>query len=264
MAAVALEASKAKIAKRVIDVFECFCSDQRVTVMDVARRYGWPQSSTSELLSSLAEMGLLYKDPVSRTFTPTPRLATLGVSAQPSIIRDGRLYNYMDRLAQETRKTVALFGMVGAHVQVFRWLAAPVAQMRDIGCGASELLSSSAAGQMLLSTLLPEQARGMLWRLNAEAPAEEKFEQNEMIDRINRFRKQGHANGAAGFLPHAQMSAILVPRIGNDRPLALGIVSPAEDAVDTEALVEMLKQGMSQILLNEPGENPAYSLARAV
>ena len=44
MTAVSLEASKAKIARRVIEVFEYFGSNhQRVTVMDIARRYNWPQ-----------------------------------------------------------------------------------------------------------------------------------------------------------------------------------------------------------------------------
>src|SRR6516165_9678709 len=109
MAAATLESNKAKIAKRVIEVLEFFgARNQPATVMDIARRYGRPQSSTSELLSSLVEMGLLYKDAASRSFTPTPRLATLGVSGQPDIIRDGRLFNYMDRLAQTTRQTVAL------------------------------------------------------------------------------------------------------------------------------------------------------------
>ena len=252
MTAVSLESNKAKIAKRVIEVFEFFgASNQRVTVMDIARRYGWPQSSTSELLSSLAEMGLLYKDPVSRSFTPTPRLATLGVAAQPDVIRDGRLFNYMDRLAQTTHLTTALFGMVGTHVQVFRWLPGSLSAASTIGCGASEFLSSSVAGLLLLSTLPAEQSRRMLWRLNAEAPGDAKFDQCEMIERVARFRRQGHATGEAGFVPGTQMSGILLPRTG-ERPLALGLLHTDKDGVDAEALVETLKHGVGQLVANEP------------
>jgi DNA-binding IclR family transcriptional regulator len=253
MAAVTLESNKAKIAKRVIEVLEFFgARNQPATVMDIARRYGRPQSSTSELLSSLVEMGLLYKDPSSRAFTPTPRLATLGVAGQPEIIRDGRLFNYMDRLAQTTRETVALFGMVGTHAQVFRWISGSRSLTQDVGCGSSELLSASAAGLLLVSTMSAEQSRGLLWRLNAEAPAGGKFDHAEMIERVARYRRQGHAIGDSGFLPGMEASAVLLPRMAGERPLALAVLYPAEAPHDAEALVETLKHGVVQVYSGAP------------
>lgn len=245
--ATVLESNKTKIAKRVIEVFEFF--DQgcpKATVMDIVRRYDRPQSSTSELLASLVEMGLLYKDARSRSYSPTPRLATLGTSAQPEMIRDGRLFAFMDRLAYSTRHAVALFGMVGTHAQIFRWSAGADPATRDLGCGASEALSSSAAGLLLLSTLPSEQANRMLWRLNAEAPADAKFNPGEFGDRVSAFRRQGHATGVAGFLPDAQITAALLPRSADERPLALGLVYPASATVDADALVATLSHGIAQ------------------
>ena len=105
--AVALDSNKTKIARRVIEVFEFFASEQRrATVMDIVRRYDRPQSSTSELLGALVEMGLLYKDPQSRSYAPTPRLAAFGCASQPEPIASGRLFAYMDRLAQTARSGV--------------------------------------------------------------------------------------------------------------------------------------------------------------
>src|SRR5438093_10206017 len=73
------EANKAKTARRVIEVLEYFDEQNpHATVMDIVRRYKRPQSSTSELLASLVEMGILYKDAASRSYTPTPRAALLG------------------------------------------------------------------------------------------------------------------------------------------------------------------------------------------
>lgn len=262
MTATKLDSNKAKIAKRVIEVFEFFGGNrQPATVMDIARRYGRPQSSTSELLSSLVEMGLLYKDPVSRSFTPTPRLATLGLSAQPETIRDGRLFNYMDRLAQTTRRTVGLFGIVGTHVQVFRWISPARPLSRDIGCGSSELLSNSIAGQLLLSTLPTEQARGMLWRLNAEAAPDAKFDHSEMVARVAELRRKGHASGASGFIPAAQMSTILLPREIDVRPLALGVLYPSEMAREGDALIETMKHGLAQVFSDQAADYPLVSNA---
>lgn len=246
MAAV-LESNKTKIAKRVIEVFEYFGADNRsATVMDIVRRYGRPQSSTSELLAGLVEMGLLYKDPLSRSYMPTPRLATLGSAVQPDYIRDGRLYCFMDRLAQSTRQAVALFGMVGTHVQIFRSVCGADARSSDVESGNSELLSSSAAGLMLLSTVGMAQSAKLLWRLNAEAAADAKFNHVELNELAASYRRQGHAVGTSGFAPGTNVAAILLPLGADERPLALGVVYPDDARIDADALVATLKHGASQ------------------
>ncbi|GLR69045.1 transcriptional regulator [Acidocella aquatica] len=249
--ATALEPNKTKIAKRVIEVFEFFNETSRkATVMDIVRRYGRPQSSTSELLSSLVEMGLLYKDSRSRYYSPTPRLAALGTSAQPGIIRDGRLFALMDRLARTTRNSVALFGMVGTYVQVFHFSSGADPMVGNIDYGASEQLSASTAGQLLLSTLPPDQAGRMLWRLNAEAPAESKFKQAEIRANVSLFRRQGHAVGPAGFAPGLNVVTTLLPRFGAERALALGVLYQATSPLETVPLIEAMREGIAQCTTN--------------
>jgi DNA-binding IclR family transcriptional regulator len=111
--------NKAKIAKRVIEVLEFFDdSHPEATVMDIVRRYGRPQSSTSELLASLVDLGLLYKNPYTRSYRPTARAALLGTAGQSAAIREGRLVRLLDRLVAQTGLSVAVFGMVGLNVQV--------------------------------------------------------------------------------------------------------------------------------------------------
>lgn len=261
--AAALEPNKAKIAKRVIEVFEFFNeNNQKATVMDIVRRYGRPQSSTSELLATLVEMGLLYKDSRSRYYSPTPRLAALGTSAQPEIIRNGQLFAFMDRLAQATRHSVALFGMVGTQVQIFRLAPGPEPALREVGYGACEQLSASAAGLLLLSTLPAEQASKLLWRLNAEAPPEQKFNPVEAREQVAAMRRQGHAMGNAGFCPGVQMVATLLPRANTERPLALGLMYPAHAAsIDAEALVATMNRGLAQCTPRGDSDHPAATNA---
>lgn len=246
MAAV-LEPNKTKIAKRVFEIFEFFCDNgQKATVMDIVRRYGRPQSSTSELLSSLVEMGLLYKDPQSRSYSPTPRIAALGTSAQPEIIRDGGLFTLMDRLAATTGKSIALFGMVGTHVQIFRLAAGADLLASKIAYGASEQLSASTAGLLLLSTFAPEQAGRVLWRLNAEAETDGKFDLVEFKARVAAFRRHGHATGNMGFCTGFQVAATLLPRSSIRRPLALGAIYGDDDEVDTRGLIAAMSQGIAK------------------
>lgn len=247
-----LESNKTKIAKRVIEVFEYFAAEGgSATVMDIVRRYGRPQSSTSELLGALVEMGLLYKDPFTRSYVPTPRMAALGTSAQPDAIGSGRLFVYMDRLAQASRHSVALFGLVGTHVQVFRWAGGADLRSSGVSCGTSSLLSSSAAGLLLLSTLGTEKSGKMLWRLNAEADTDARFNLTEANQQVARFSRLGHATGEAGFVPQANVTAVLMPDAISERPLALGVIYKATAAVDPDALVATLKHGINQCLAGD-------------
>lgn len=252
--AIALESNKTKIARRVIEVFEFFAAEnRRATVMDIVRRYGRPQSSTSELLRALVEMGLLYKDPQSRSYAPTPRLAALGHACQPEPIGDGRLFAYMDRLAQTSRCGVGLFGIVGTHVQVFRWAQSTQLNAFDLGCGSSALLSSSAAGLLLLSSLGLGQASKMLWRLNAEAEPEDRFNLAELNESVASFDQLGYATGESGFAPRTRVTAVLLPEQMGERRLALGVIYGANAAVDPEALVATLKHGVESGLSDTPG-----------
>lgn len=257
--AVALESNKTKIAKRVIEVFEFFAiENRRATVMDIVRRYGRPQSSTSELLCALVEMGLLYKDPGSRSYSPTPRLAALGYACQPDGVGDGRLFAYMDKLAQTSRCGVGLFGIVGTHVQIFRWVHGAELDGLELGCGSSALLSSSAAGLLLLSALGTEQASKMLWRLNAEVNAKDRFDLNEINQKVVRFGQSGHATGASGFAPHTRMTTVLLPDEVGERRLALGVIYGANSAVNPEALVATLEHGVQGCLSTGGGAGTAF------
>lgn len=266
-----LEPSKTKIARRVIEVFEFFDEQNpTATVMDIVRRYGRPQSSTSELLASLVELGLLYKDSYSRAYFPTPRMATLSSSAQPAMIRSGRLFAFMDQLAQSTHCSVALFGIVGTHVQVFRSAPASPVATRPLGSGTSECLSDTAVGLLLLSTMPPEQARSLLWRLNAEAPEDRRISLLELVELVATCRRQGHATGKAGFDTDALVTATLLPRREDERPLALGLFHAQHAAIDVDALLATMKRGIERSATDERSEdnpwsdNTAISLVRAV
>ena len=250
-----LASNKTKIAKRVIEVFEFFDEHKRhATVMDIVRRYGRPQSSTSELLASLVEMGFLYKDARSRSYMPTPRAAILGSGAQPNLLRNGQLLAMMERLAAEARQGVALMGMVGTHVQMFSWASGGGAAGADLKAGASEPMSQSVAGLLLLATQGSDLRSGLLRRLNAEAPSDRKFNHIDMIQRIRTFDSQGYAVGESGFVAASEMCAILLPRDANERPLALGMLYRPGEA-DPEDLLRRLRLAVARCIEGVPAND---------
>jgi DNA-binding IclR family transcriptional regulator len=243
--------NKAKIAKRVIEVLEFFDEDHpQATVMDIVRRFDRPQSSTSELLSSLVEVGLLYKDPHSRSYSPTPRAAMLGCAAQPSMVRDGRMIALIDRLTAQTGLAVGIFGMVGLKVQVYHWRggqrALRTAGPFGISGGQKEHLSDSAAGHLLMSTVAQPRRESMLRRLNAEASPERKFCFSELAAKLLHCSDQRSVAGTAGFESSAQMVAMLFPDLPQNQPLAIGFVYEPSDAIDPAALLQTLGDAVAR------------------
>ncbi|MEO6248248.1 MAG: helix-turn-helix domain-containing protein [Sphingomicrobium sp.] len=241
--------NKAKIAKRVIEVLEFFDDEHpQATVMDIVRRFDRPQSSTSELLSSLVEVGLLYKDPYSRFYSPTPRAAMLGCAAQPSLVRDGRITGLIDRLTAQTGLGVGVFGMVGLKAQIYNWRAGQrplrTADPFAISGGQKEHLSDSAVGWLLLSTVPQARRESMLRRLNAEASDERKFCFSDMATKLQECRVQGSAAGVAGFGSQAQIATVLFPDLPQNQPLAIGFVYDASEQVNPAILVQTLSDAV--------------------
>lgn len=243
--------NKAKVAKRVIEVLDFFDEEHpRATVMDIVRRFNRPQSSTSELLSSLVELGLLYKDPYLRSYSPTPRAAMLGTGVQPQIVRDGRLPSLIDRLAAQTGLGVAMFGMVGLNVQIFSWRAGQhkprTASGTGLCGGLQDRLSDSAAGWLLLSTVPQPRREGILRRLNAEAPAERKFVFADMAASVQQCRDLGHATGPAGFGAIGDVTAVLLPAHPENQPIAVGFIYEHSQRLDPAALLRCLTDGVTR------------------
>jgi DNA-binding IclR family transcriptional regulator len=245
---VAQSNNKAKIAKRVVEIFEFIDEENReVTVMDIVRRYDWPQSSTSELLASLVDLGLLYKNPFSRTYTLSQRAAMLGSGFQPAIIRDGRLTHIIDRLVMQTGLNIATFGIVGVRSQIFSWRGGTAGQMSGslpLYGGVQEQLTDSAAGWLLLSTVAQPRRDGMIRRLLADHHDEGKPTFAEMAARITACREQGYVSGGVGCGSAARVTALLLPGQPEGRPLALGFVYDPSTPVEEERLLRCLREAI--------------------
>jgi DNA-binding IclR family transcriptional regulator len=267
--ATALDPNKAKTARRVIEVLEFFDEQKRhATVMDIVRRYKRPQSSTSELLAILVEMGLLYKDPGSRSYTPTPRAAMLGSLSQPALVRDGRLSMLIDRLVAQTGLGTALMGMVGLNSQMFRWMAGSkplrTAIPNGLSGGVQERLFENPAGWLLLSTIAAERREGVIRRLRAEAPADRKFRQSLMSERIENCGRQGFGVGPAGFGTPADMCAVLLPADPGERPMVLGFVYEPSHEIDPAALIALLQKSVQSCVGQNPSSNSDAPVVKTV
>jgi DNA-binding IclR family transcriptional regulator len=251
MATARSSSNKAKIARRVIEVLEFFDdAHPEATVMDIVRRYNRPQSSTSELLSSLVELGLLNKDPYSRSYRLTARAALLGSTGQSDMARDGRLVRLMDRLVAQTGLTVALFGKVELDGQIvsLRRGHRDTRDAAELFGGMKEPLARNAAGWLMLSTIDKLRRDSAVRRLNAEADDAHKFGHAQMMDCITQCGERRYAFGPAGYDLDSDIVAVLVPRQPDGHPLVIGIIHERGGKVNQDSLLDCIGDAMRQCL----------------
>jgi DNA-binding IclR family transcriptional regulator len=231
---------KARHARRVIDVLGFFSDVGRpATVQEISTHFGWPQSSTSELLSALMELGLVYKPTGRRFYRPTPGAAWLGLGAQPSPIRSGRLLNVMESLTCEMGITAAIIGKVGLDAQIFSWRRGRRADAVELRTGMRIPLHDSAAGWLLLSTLGDQLWPRALHRLRAEAPENGKLGFEGLERRLADCAISGSALGPAGFLPEARLCAVLAPEVDAGQPLVMALMFDRSGPVPADLLTRL-------------------------
>ena len=236
---------KIKSADRVLDILEMFnehCNS--VTVMDVARALDVPQSSTSELLSSLVRRGYLIRKRGERKFRPTSRVALLGAWVHPELSRSGSLLPLMDELHSETGSTVALcslFGVSLKHIHAVGALPEPLT------CGADQHLLHSPFGHVIMSVMYRENVRLLVHRLNAESAPEDQVRFCDLDAEFEQVSRQRFAVGAVA--PGYSGLAVLLPQSIGEEQLSIGLIGPTDDIERRrEELLRSLRQAISNHL----------------
>jgi len=237
-----LEAKSIKSAQRVFEVLEYFDADHpEASVTDISRRYGYPQSSASELLSYMVHLGYLRRGTRGRTFRLSMRVAMLGTWVQPQLVRNGRLLRLIDEVADETGCTVVLATSTGVRLQCLHVVR------RDADAphqGELLPLLHSAEGRALLLTCDRELVRKYLHRLNSESEDESaRIRFDELATDLDESSARGYVrrtdDKGASF-------AILIPNADRTEQLALCVRAPA--GAREEAIVRIMRSVVSQTL----------------
>jgi DNA-binding IclR family transcriptional regulator len=244
-----------KSAQRVLEVLEYMSDDCRsVKVMDLSRALGYPQSSTSELLSSLVHLGYLRLDRANRTFHPTARIAALGRMVRPELFGKGTLVELLEAVNRqmECPVLVAMFNQTTLELVCARGFDRPLSRL----VRPNPLRSSM--GKVLLAEWSEQRIRALIHRLSAEEHQGEPVLASAFMDQIAQVRAQGYATTPSAAKGRQTVSIALPTEEGD--PLSLAVLLPAElDASATAAMVDQLRSTVDQFLLG--GEAQAHPLA---
>lgn len=215
-----------KSAGRALEILEFFDEVRReAQVAEIAARLGYPQSSTSVLLKSLAQLGYLDYDARTRTYLPTARVALLGIWLDEGPVRDGSLIRMLEDLSRATGDTIILSARNGIFAHYIHVIQARTALRFHVPQGSRRLVVWSASGFALLAETEDEQIRALVRRTNAELAPTEPIDARRVLANVRQLREQGYFFSRGLVTPGAGSIAVPLPRGVDcrDRALAVGI-----------------------------------------
>jgi DNA-binding IclR family transcriptional regulator len=239
-----------KSALRVLEIFELFRELRRpLSTEEIALTLDYPYSSTAALVKLLVQEGYLSAQGRPKRFIPTLRVTALGNWASEKTGRNGYIFQSMESIHQKTGLNVALQYRVGIRSQLLYFINSDTHAAFHVKAGLSRLLTSSAAGSLIMAGLDDLEIRRIIKKCNAHAPTlEGRVDASTALRRIGEIRETGYV-----FVQNATVhgSAYLgVPLKGSshEAPMALGVGGTAAEVAPYKSyLVEGLARVRAEL-----------------
>lgn len=154
-----------KQAANVLDMLEYFAREQRAaSLADLSRHFGWPRSSTFNLISTLVERGFLYEPKPRGGFYPTPRWLALSQQIAEAEPLPEAARALMRDLASVTGETIWIAAHSGQHAVLLSVIQSEQAVRYTAEPGRRVPLHGTASGQSIMSQMSEAQVAGILRR----------------------------------------------------------------------------------------------------
>jgi DNA-binding IclR family transcriptional regulator len=237
--------------KRTLEVLEFFDADHpAVSVSEISRELGYPQSSTSILLKSLMELGYLSYNQANRTYRPTARVALLGRGVQSYLFGDGSVMSVLEEISQRTGELVILAARAGSVVQYIHVIPATNAIRMHLRTGAVRPILGAAIGHLFLSALPKEDVDDeieRLWHLSETQSITPK----EVVKKIKDISAKGFALSTNTVTPGGGVVGVLLPGTYNGQRLAIGVGGVAEIITqNAENFVSVMKDAIRRHIVS--------------
>jgi len=238
-----------KSVARTFELLELFDEMRRpMNVVEVAKRLGYPQSSTSALLKSMVTLGFVAYNSSGRTYFPTERVPMIGSWMDPMMFGEGALQKLLKAVSLRSRQLV-LFGARNGDEAQYTQVVNPKKKWLDhIPLGTRRPLGTSCFGHVLLSAMPDDEICRLFHRINAFRDAEEPAVNiGEFLDSVGTIREKGYFCSGDRFTKGQGLIAMLLPQKITPRPLAIGIGGPTSVIMKREnELVHILSEEVSR------------------
>lgn len=238
-----------KQALQVVDLLDFFAAHQRpATLAEIARHFGWPRSSTFNLLGTLTARGLLYEPQGRGAYYPAPMLAALVQRIEQAQPLPAELDALLKALAASTGETVVIAAPAGLQALVIAAIESPLAVRYSAAPGKQLPLHATATGRALLAQMDAAERAAVLRKATFQRYTATTLMTAERVEQeIARSLARGWFEGRAEY--SSDLGGVALPLALPDRPLALLVAGPVSRVGDRlEALAREMKAQVAQHL----------------
>lgn len=236
-----------------LQILEFFANRQvPASLSQIADHFGWPRSSTFNLIETLSSNGLIYEPTHRGGYYPTHRLLKLAQQIIDSGPMSDELSEMVSRVAARTGETAgiaALSGQSAVFLEVVE-SSQPIRYFAQVGQRVP--LPATSVGRALLSMLTPKQRSSLLAKAEYRhfAPAA-LMTPEEVEEEIARFTERGWFLNINGYIP--ELLGLAVPMPLEDRQFCLMMAGPAYRNENRLAdLVDILTSEVNNYMMSSP------------
>ncbi|MFC3723175.1 IclR family transcriptional regulator [Neoaquamicrobium sediminum] len=215
-----------KQAANVLDLLEFFAEQKKAaSLAEVSQHFGWPRSSTFNLLSTLVARGFLYEPEARGRFYPTPRWLTLAQEVAAAEPLPEALLSLLNDLAKRTGETVWIAAPSGQHAIFLEVIESKASVRYTASVGTRVPLHATATGQAIISQLSPAQQATLLRKAVFKRYGEGTPMSIEAVETsIRQSLNRGWFVSSSAFTP--DLGGIGLPIVFGDRVFAITVAGP--------------------------------------
>jgi DNA-binding IclR family transcriptional regulator len=234
-----------------------------LSVVEISRKLGYPQSSTSALLKSMVKLGFLTHDAQRKNYFPTERVPLLGSWMNPDLFGEGIIQRLLKAIFQRTQHVVVLATKTGdeaEYVQVIRPKKSPI---HHISLGTRRPLGNSGVGRVLMSRFSDEEVCRLFRKINAyRAPDTPAVDVKAFTASLAETRAKGYYVSTDQVVKGAGLISMPFPSHLNSRLFAVGVGAPTAVILQSENEIVRIMREEIVHNLGQSGRRPKpYALA---
>ena len=195
------------------------------SLAEIQSHFGWPRSSTYNILSTLVVRGYMYEPARRGGYYPTRRWLDIARDFVEADSIDARLSAMLAKLAHKTGETAILAAPAGRH-SVYVDVIESTSPVRYAARPGRRIpIHASASGRALLSKLSRAERRRALSGINYARYGEGALMSSEAVEaEIAASLERGWFQSLHEY--DADLAAVAIPLIAGDRRLAVAVAGP--------------------------------------
>lgn len=186
-----------------LELFEYFARVQRPAgLAELSEHFGWPRSSTFNIIDTLVETGFLYEPRARNGYYPTPRWLALSQEISAAEPLSEQAISMVRQVADKTKETVWIAATSGQYAVMLHVITSPHPIRYAAEPGKRLPLHATATGQALLSQMPATQQKNLLKRAHfVKHGAGSPMSAEEVLARLQEGKERGWFQSASNYSP---------------------------------------------------------------